>query len=81
MQTISSRKAREKLKEILDSASRGETISIMRRGEEVARVVPPERPNDGGFPDMTEFRKRLKSKVKGKSLSQTVIDMRDEERL
>ena len=80
MQTISSRKAREKFKEILDSASQGETISITRRDEEVARVVPPERPNEGCFPDMTEFRKRLKSKVKGKSLTQTVIEMRNEER-
>ncbi|MBN1554667.1 MAG: type II toxin-antitoxin system prevent-host-death family antitoxin [Phycisphaerae bacterium] len=81
MQTISSRKAREKFKEILDNASRGETISIMRRGKEVARMVPPEHPNNGVFPDMTEFRKRLRGKVKGKSLTQTVIEMRNEERL
>lgn len=81
MRTISSRKAREKFKEILDGAAQGQTTRILRRDEEVARVVPPKRPNDGALPDMTDFRKRLKSKVKGKPLSQTVIDMRNEERL
>lgn len=80
MQTINSRNAREKLKEILDSASQGETTCIVRRGEEVARVVPPERPRDKGFPDLTEFRKRLKGKVKGNTLTETLIEMRNEER-
>jgi prevent-host-death family protein len=81
MQTISSRQARQRFRDMLNSASRGETVRITRRGEEVARLVPPPRPNSGVLPDLTAFRKRLKGKVKGKPLSRTVIEMREETRI
>lgn len=81
MQSINSRKAREMFRQILDNALQGETVRITRHGEEVARVVPPQRSGDGGLPDLTDFRDTLRGRLKGKPLSQTVIDMRDEERL
>lgn len=34
------RDARARFSELLDRASRGESISITRRGEEIARIVP-----------------------------------------
>ncbi len=49
-----------------------------RRGKPVARLVPVERATARGLPDLSEFRASIK--VKGKPLSWTVIDMRNEER-
>ena len=80
MRTITSRQARQKFRDLLDSAARGETVCITRRGAEVARLVPPPRPDPGPFPDLTAFRKRMKAKVKGKPLSQTLMEMREETR-
>ena len=40
--------------------------------------MPPEKDIRKPLPDLTEFRKSIE--IKGKPLSQTVIDMRDEER-
>ena len=39
-QTIGVRDARARFSELLDRGSRGELISITRRGEEIARIVP-----------------------------------------
>ena len=79
MQTVTSRQARQKFAELLDTACKGETIRVTRRGREVCRISPPaDRPVP--LPDLTEFRNSLKDKIKGKPLSQTVIEMRDEER-
>jgi prevent-host-death family protein len=38
---IGAREARARFAELLDRASRGESISITRRGEEIARIEPP----------------------------------------
>jgi prevent-host-death family protein len=38
--TVDARGARARFSELLDRASLGETISITRRGEEIARLVP-----------------------------------------
>ncbi len=81
MLTITSRQARQQFRELLDNALNGQVVSITRRGREVARLVPPEVANNGALPDLSGFRKRMKSRVKGKTLCQTVIEMRDEERL
>jgi len=79
MQTVTSRQARQKFAELMDTASHGETIRVTRRGREVCRISPPTE-KTAPLPDLTEFRNSLKSRIKGKPLSQTVIEMRDEER-
>ena len=44
--TIGVRDARARFSELLDRASLGETISITRRGEEIARLVPGRAANE-----------------------------------
>jgi prevent-host-death family protein len=78
MRTVQLSEARRRLSDLVRAAERGESVSITRRGKEVARLVPPEKGVRKPLPDLTEFRKPIE--IKGKPLSQTVIDMRDEER-
>jgi prevent-host-death family protein len=40
--------AKNRLSELVERASRGEEIVITRRGEEVARLMPPQVPNAQG---------------------------------
>lgn len=79
MKPVSLKEARKRLGNLVDAAERGETVVITRRGRKVAQLVParPEKPR-AGFPDLTEFRKSIK--LKGKPMSETVIEMRREER-
>ncbi len=78
MHTITTREARRTLSSLLNEAEHGSVISITRRGQEVARLVPPDSVEKNRFPDMTEFRNSIK--VKGKPTSQVVVEMRDKER-
>ncbi len=78
MHTITAREARKTLSALLDEAEHGAEVSITRRGQEVARLVPPGSGETTGFPDMTEFRNSIT--VKGKPTSQVVVEMREEER-
>lgn len=78
MKTVQLSEARRRLSDLVRAAERGESVTITRRGKEVARLVPPEKDIRKPLPDLTEFRKSIE--IKGKPLSQTVIDMRDEER-
>ena len=78
MDTVKLSEARRRLSELVRAAERGESVSITRRGKEVARIVPAEKKPLKPLPDLTEFRASIK--MKGKSLSQTLIDMRAEER-
>lgn len=77
MGPVSIKEARQHLSDLVDAAEQGETIVITRRGKEVARLAPVVR-KPRGLPDLTAFRARIK--LKGKPLSQTVIDARREER-
>jgi prevent-host-death family protein len=78
MDTVNMKQARERLSELVRAAERGESVTITRRGKEVARIVPVEEEPLRGLPDLSEFRASIK--IKGKPLSKTVIDMRAEER-
>jgi prevent-host-death family protein len=78
MDTVSMREARKRLSELVRAAERGESVTITRRGKEVARLVPAAGKALGSMPDLSGFRASIR--VKGRSLSQTVIDMRAEER-
>lgn len=70
---------REHLAEYLSKAERGEEIIIKRYSKKVARIVAYEEKQKGQLPDLTEFRKEV-GVLPGKSLADTVREMRDNER-
>lgn len=55
MTEASVREFREHLRAYLDRAAAGEGVVILRRGREVARLVPPQR-EPTAFPDLQSFR-------------------------
>ncbi|MBA2692255.1 MAG: type II toxin-antitoxin system prevent-host-death family antitoxin [Rubrobacter sp.] len=77
MERVSVKEVRERLRSYIERAEAGEEIVILRRGREVARLVPPER-EGGRFPDLTEFRASIN--LRGGSASETVIRQRREAR-
>lgn len=77
MTEVSVKDARDNFRTWLDRAEAGEEIIILRRGKEVARIVPPRR-EPKTFPDLTEFRKSIK--LRGEPMSETVIRQRRESR-
>jgi len=74
---INIKEARNKISALLDLTQRGEEISILRRGKKVARLVPAANA-EKRLPDLSNFRASIT--LQGDSLSQTVIDGRNEER-
>jgi prevent-host-death family protein len=74
---VSLKQARQRLGDLVDAATRGETVVITRRGRGVARLVAldasPER-----LPDLTAFRASLQ--MQGAPLSETVLAARRDER-
>ncbi len=74
---INIREARQNLKSILDRVIAGEEVRILRRGKEIARVVPPPARHRRA-PSLKEFRQSIR--VTGKPMSAEVIDARKEER-
>ena len=71
------REVRESLREVLDRVRDGEEISILRRGEEVARLVPPSR-EATAVADLSAQRDALV--VKGETPSQALAALRAEAR-
>ena len=78
MGPINMKEARKRLSELVSAAESGESVVITRRGRKVARIVPPERKRLKRLPDLTAFRASIK--VKGRSLTDELIAMREEER-
>lgn len=76
MQEVNVKEARDKLSKLLDKVGRGEEIVVTRHGKKVACLVPPDTVRN--LPSLKQFRESIK--LSGKTLSQTVIDSRDEER-
>jgi prevent-host-death family protein len=74
---VSVKEARENLRSLIDKAAAGEEIVLLRRGKEVARLVPP-----GGsrkkLPSLEAFRASLNAE--GRSLSAEVVEGREKER-
>ena len=77
MLEINVKEARSNLSNILDRVEKGEEIIITRRGKRVARIS-----NIVNIPTPLKSLKQFRNKIriKGKSLSQTVINQREEER-
>lgn len=76
MVEVNVKDARSQLSDLLNRVEKGEEIIIKRRGKRVAKMVPSRGKNR--LPSLRDFRASLK--LRGKPLSQTVIDARKEER-
>jgi len=74
---VNVREARRRLAALLDSVETGNEVTITRRGRQVARLVPAEKPPKQ-FPDLSEFRKSIT--MRGESAHETLMRMRREER-
>ncbi|HJP18144.1 MAG TPA: type II toxin-antitoxin system prevent-host-death family antitoxin [Nitrospinota bacterium] len=77
MVQVNVKEARNHLSSLLNKVEKGEEVIITRRGKKVARLAPPKK-EVSKFPSLKSFRATIK--MKGKTLSQTVIALREEER-
>ena len=77
MRTVSVAEARRRLKALLDEVSSGHQVSVVRRGREVARLVPPKR-RRRRLPGLGPFRESIR--VAGEPVSQTVVRARRDAR-
>jgi prevent-host-death family protein len=77
MATVSVKEARENLRSLLDRVAAGEEVSLLRRGKEVARLIPP-RSTGRRLPSLVAFRRAVA--IEGRSLSDEVARGRREER-
>ena len=75
MKTVSVAEARSRLKALLDEVSSGHPVSVVRRGREVARLVPPKR-SGRRLPSLGPFRASIH--VTGGPVSRTVVRARRE---
>ncbi len=75
---ISTREARQRFAQLIDSAQSGRTIHITRRGKAVAVLSPMPRAQAAPLPEMSAFHQRLA--LKGKPMSQTVLQARRQTR-
>ncbi len=74
MDSINLKEARSRLSDLVSAAEHGETTVITRRGKRVACIGPVKPKRRRGLPDLSAFRASIK--VKGKPLSQIVIEER-----
>ena len=77
MSKVSVEEAVRNLKSLLEQVAAGEEVIIVEQDQPVARLLPPSTEEEI-FADMKQFRESLS--LKGESLSQTVINARQEER-
>lgn len=75
---IGVREMRAGLKTVLDRVAAGEEIAVVRRGVEVARLVPPPTAGKARLPALASFREQ--QEATGEPLSAEVIAAREEER-
>jgi prevent-host-death family protein len=69
--------ARQRLRALLDEVAAGKEVCVLRRGKEVARLVPP-KGRRRRLPSLGAFRQSLR--VHGEPLSATVIRTRADAR-
>jgi len=78
MRSVSIRDVRSHLADLLAEVGSGQTVTITRRGREVARLVPTDRAALA-LPSRADQRRAM-LKNGAKSRRSTVVRMRDEER-
>ena len=74
---ISAKEARGKLSSLLKKVEKGDEIVVVRRGKQVARLIPFQR-KEKHLPQLREFRASIK--IKGRPLSATISRSREEAR-
>ncbi len=74
---VSVAQARRDLRRLLDEVSAGREVAVLRRGTEVARLVPA-RGRGRRLPSLAAFRRTIS--VRGEALSTAVIKSRREAR-
>jgi len=77
MKTLSVKEIRSQLSTAIKDAEAGDATVITRHGNPVAILAPIQQTRPP-FPDLSEFRASIKRR--GKTLTQTLQDMREEER-
>lgn len=77
MATVGIKEARENLRSLIERVSAGVEIVLVRRGREVARLVPP-KSGRRRLPSLESFRSSIG--VQGRRLSEEVVRARREER-
>ena len=77
MRTVSATEARRKFAALLDEVSSGHAVSVVRRGQEVARLIPP-KSRRLRLPALARFRASIH--VTGEPASRTVIRARRDAR-
>ena len=77
MKRVSVAEARRTLKALLDEVSSGHQVSVVRRGREVARLVPPKRERCR-LPALGALRASIR--VMGEPVSRTIVRARQEAR-
>jgi prevent-host-death family protein len=78
MRRVSVAEARQTLRELLDAVAAGGEVALLRRGKEIARLVPPPPARRRRPPSLAAFRRTIQ--IKGEPMSATVIRMRREAR-
>jgi prevent-host-death family protein len=78
MSTIDINQVQSKIAEMLEAVERGETLEITRQGKAIAVLEPASGVSQPQLPSMAEFRAGLKIDLD--STSNSVLDMRDQER-
>jgi len=77
VKAVSVAEARRALRALLDEVAAGHEVAVVRRGREVARLVPPRR-RGRRLPALRSFRATIR--VTGKPVSQAVLRARREGR-
>ena len=77
MKAVNVAEARCRLKALLDEVSSGHEVSLVRRGREVARLVPPRR-RGRRLPALGSFRASIR--VTGEPVSEAVVRARRDAR-
>lgn len=77
MKTLSVKEIRSRLSEAITDAEAGDTTVITRYGKPVA-VIGPTPQSPPPFPDLSEFRASIKQR--GKTLTETLLELRREDR-
>ncbi len=77
MKNVSVKEARENLKSLIDQVAAGEEVILLRRGKEVARLIPP-KSGRKRLPALRDFRASIA--VAGRPMSEDVTRARTEGR-
>ncbi len=77
MRTLSVKEVRSQLSDVIHDAEAGDATVITRYGNPIAQIVPIVK-QCHKFPDLSKFRAGIKNR--GKTLTETLSAMRNEER-